>query len=878
MRTFTVTIDEEKKKKLEEQQQYILKKLKDTDNQEKMVLVGYTIMLLYFCILIMRYALAFYGIQPKVLTNNPMLLILCSSLPIFLWLYMTKFDFFNYYRRKKFLAYFVMLNMLVTLLQPIYSLTWKYAVRYILKIPLSRTITINMVLGLARMVLAAALALATAIIVIQVQPYIFTPSATEELLYIKWKYLFDTRENHKYAYDLRFIKDLETGKDLLIKEIDRYTHMYITGASGTGKTSSCYNNIILQDLITKITNRNKRYKELAKMVLSGKAYFKKPFKIFVESYIEPKEEYKAEYDNIYKKYPDCGITVQAPNGSLNDGIIKMAAARKLTVNLIDPTRDKPKYKSEKLIGLNPFSIPLPEEGDPVLTDEVTVLILEKSKIFAQVLAALNELSGKVDTYFQAVNRSVTTTIATIHMLDCYLRGKQADIFMIQRSINKYSDLKEPIERIEEKLGFTVTVDEIGSKRGTIVSQKKEDIKDNTTKGIQSQIMKENAERESPFYLPIYTAKQELLGEGQSDMYSQSRGLRNLINEFLSDPRIRKVFNTSDVLDFDAILSRNEITLINTGMSISPESSTALGLFFMLNLKAAVSRRPEENRSAHFYHIDEGPQYLHPELEAMWALFRQYRCAITFDAQSLAQMKKKPDTAFLEEVILSAGIHVLFGRCTTAEIDIYTKLAGTRREDVSQISKNWNSILSENPNISMSERKTPTDVNILTGRAARKRDFQEVTVFSQDEGRVLDAILGKVWFLDKKKAFRSVKTYEVDWEKLYLNSIKKNNNMQVNRNIASPSTSSTEAKTEYPETQEIQKSLSGSTADSHFVSLDRTEDAQDDDELLILPKQQSVSSLTKKQFEKLKEASQIAVESGQIVDRPDFAEFDDFFNN
>ena len=392
MRTFTVTIDEEKKKKLEEQQQYILKKLKDTDNQEKMVLVGYTIMLLYFCILIMRYALAFYGIQPKVLTNNPMLLIFCSSLPIFLWLYMTKFDFFNYYRRKKFLAYFVMLNMLVTLLQPIYSLTWKYAVRYILKIPLSRTITINMVLGLARMVLAAALALATAIIVIQVQPYIFTPSATEELLYIKWKYLFDTRENHKYAYDLRFIKDLETGKDLLIKEIDRYTHMYITGASGTGKTSSCYNNIILQDLITKTTNRNKRYKELAKMVLSGKAYFKKPFKIFVESYIEPKEEYKAEYDNIYKKYPDCGITVQAPNGSLNDGIIKMAAARKLTVNLIDPTRDKPKYKNEKLIGLNPFSIPLPEEGDPVLTDEVTVLILEKSKIFAQVLAALNELT------------------------------------------------------------------------------------------------------------------------------------------------------------------------------------------------------------------------------------------------------------------------------------------------------------------------------------------------------------------------------------------------------------------------------------------------------------------------------------------------------
>ena len=103
-------------------------------------------------------------------------------------------------------------------------------------------------------------------------------------------------------------------------------------------------------------------------------------------------------------------------------------------------------------------------------------------------------------------------------------------------------------------------------------------------------------------------------------------------------------------------------------------------------------------------------------------------------------------------------------------------------------------------------------------------------------------------------------------------------MQVNRNIASPSTFRTEAKTEYPETQEIQKSLSGSTADSHFVSLDRTEDAQDDDELLILPKQQSVSSLTKKQFEKLKEASQIAVESGQIVDRPDFAEFDDFFNN
>ena len=266
---------------------------------------------------------------------------------------------------------------------------------------------------------------------------------------------------------------------------------------------------------------------------------------------------------------------------------------------------------------------------------------------------------------------------------------------------------------------------------------------------------EYVEKQANNYYPsLFFIMTELLGGGYAKMFDQARGLRNIINNLMLDPRIANLLcaDEANMLDFDRMLFNNEVTVINTALEFGSQSSTALGVFIILNLKLAVMRRasiPEKERTNHFIYIDEASQYMHPVYEDMFALFRQYRVAVTLALQSQTQMDKTPVTKYLRGVIRGAGTHIVFGRADSEEMKYYEELMGMEKHEIIQTQVNSNSEFDDNYSVTKGQRVTMQEEAAVSASQIRIRDFQEVTMLMIDRGRVLKGFIGKVRFPSKK---------------------------------------------------------------------------------------------------------------------------------
>lgn len=207
----------------------------------------------------------------------------------------------------------------------------------------------------------------------------------------------------------------------------------------------------------------------------------------------------------------------------------------------------------------------------------------------------------------------------------------------------------------------------------------------------------------------------------------------------------------------------EITIVSTSIELGQNISTSFGLFFLLLHRTSVLRRPKEMRTPHFLWIDECAQYVHPFFDDVIALYRQYRVAAVLTLQTLTQLEKHNATAYLKNVFLGAGTHIVFGRLATEEMKLYSEMAGITRELQEQKTQTSNSVLASNPNYSESVRVTPTITNNMEGADMRILDFLELTIFTVDNGRVLPGQFGRVFFIGSD-AYDTQKTKVFLWEK------------------------------------------------------------------------------------------------------------------
>lgn len=104
--------------------------------------------------------------------------------------------------------------------------------------------------------------------------------------------------------------------------------------------------------------------------------------------------------------PLCGLTIIAPNSSFGDDVYELAVNRGIkNINRIDPLLDAYGKHKPGYIGFNPFYI------NPDYTGlELKLAIINRSRIFSDVLQALYESGGSSDVYFSSLNRQFTSSI------------------------------------------------------------------------------------------------------------------------------------------------------------------------------------------------------------------------------------------------------------------------------------------------------------------------------------------------------------------------------------------------------------------------------------------------------------------------------------
>ena len=707
---------------------------------EKMTFAALGLLVFNIVILLISYGYSFLRLQSVILTNSIVYLIGATVIPFIVWIVSTNENFWAFHQRKRVFFYLCCINMFLVLLQPVYSVVRGVILAGILLIEPDELLTVKMLMLLGYAGILIVMGLICVVLYSQLEILLMSKTLKRQIELFKLSHVLDEREDREYKYDINTIKNLETGLPITVKERDRMNQMEINGASGTGKTTSIFFPVIEKDADQKVKNREKRQEELLKLIQSGRATIQGPLKEFKESAIIPKGKTKAELERnkkaiakVRKKYADCGMTIIAPNASLVIEIIKIMRARGFRVNVLDPVGDYSMYDNASMVGINPFYVPI-----GLSEEERVIYISQAASVFAEVLIATNQMNGAAsDVYFTDISLSVSSNIATVVMLARNIEGKQAYIDDIQNCISNFENIRAYLQIIQKHYGKNVTQSFVN-----------EDTKKN------------------PYYQQLLFVSQELLGAGSKEMFSQARGLRNLINKVLQDTRIKTKLSEKDEgrIDFDAMLSDNEITVVNTAIELGKSASTAFGLFFILLHKVSVLRRPLETRTPHFLWIDEASQYMHPCYEDMISLYRQYGVAVAITLQSLTQTEKSSATAYLKNVFLGAGTHIVFGRLSAEEMKLYSEMGGIIRENVEQRSYSTNSILTKEPGYTESVRNTPTITNVLEGSDLRLLDFQELTIFTINNGRVLPGQLARVFFI-KEEAYDMRNYRTILWEKV-----------------------------------------------------------------------------------------------------------------
>lgn len=729
---------------------------------EKGIFLVLWLTILNIIILAIRYIVAYAYLQTTVVCNHPLYMIIAIATPFTAWVISTNENYWAFHQRKRRFFTACVINLFLVLYQAVYSIVAKTGILLMLKIPTNPLLTVKMVYLLGHIVTGALFLFLIWLTYIELEPLFVSETLKKQIALFKLQHIKDDRENREYKYDIRTIKNLDTGKPVTIKENDRFVQAEINGASGTGKTSTIFEGVIREDLDQKVKNRIKRQEALLQMLTKKQAYIQGPLREFEESAIMPAGGTKSEIDHnrkkiekIRAKYPDCGMTIVAPNNSMIEDIIKMCDARDIFVNVLDPMKEYVNYDNARTKSINPFHIPLdlPE-------DKRVILISEASTVFSDVLIATNQMGGASDVYFTDISLSVSSNISAVVMLAKNIRGQQAYIDDVQECISNFENLRPYVETIEKELDISVEVSNAAGSYGST----RERITEMFVKGNLPPKQKAEA-RKNPYYYQLLFVKQELLGAGAEDMFSQARGLRNLINKIMADPRIkRKLSGDESRIDFDKILSNNEITVVNTAIELGKNTSTSFGLFFLLLHRASVLRRPKETRTPHFLWVDECAQYVHPFFDDVIALYRQYRVAAVLTLQTLTQLEKSSATAYLKNVFLGAGTHIVFGRLAPEEMKLYSSMAGINREVEEQYTRSESPLFVEKPTYSESTRTAMALTNVMEGADMRMLDFLELTIFTINNGRVLPGQFGRVFFVGQD-AFDKVISPTILWEKV-----------------------------------------------------------------------------------------------------------------
>ena len=510
-----------------------------------------------------------------------------------------------------------------------------------------------------------------------------------------------------HTCEIQLCVDSRTGKTVKISEKKRFESMLVVGVSGSGKTSLIFEPMIARDIDKKYQYRETS-KELAFVTLkTGIASLTCPYdndyinNNFNLNMIKPKESKVRIFQSYMKKmiynissdnvtYRNLGITYIAPDFESTSHILNIAKAYKIKVNLVDP-------KSPDSPGLNPFAY-----EDPMQT----------AVAISTVLKGLAHGAGSsVDVAYENTYSYQVIENLSILLKEMYPRMHDGELPTLEDMLSMLNDFN----LVEYMCRELQQDEELAKKYAVLLSYFKKNF---YSKGAG----RENTEKY------VYSAS-------------------TLLDNLLRYPGIRNILcNRTNNINFDDALANGEVTLLCTRRGdLGASAHKAFGLFFILSMQYAVLRRPgnENTRIPHFLYIDEFPDFICAQTEAIFTMYRKYRIGTVISAQNLDQLNVE-NKRYRNTIIANCANKVVFGNNTPEDNEWWSKEIGEEKKW--RISQNYD--FAKDAYASSANAKYGPDIRYKPGKVQSTKFKQCLYKIMGDSGKYENGI-GNLDFVEAK---------------------------------------------------------------------------------------------------------------------------------
>ncbi len=457
--------------------------------------------------------------------------------------------------------------------------------------------------------------------------------------------LADTKAGHgPFTCDMFMCNDYETGAKMVLTEKARYQSLFACGGSGSGKTS-----LILEPMMAKDIEKKAFYianaKEMGYTALkTGIAVLNKPYdneylnENFNLNMITPVAGKEAVYKAYMKKmilasfddeivYRNLGLTLITPDYESVSRIISVCKNYHIKYNIVDPS-------NVNSIGLNPFVY-----DDPAKT-AITISSVLKGMYSSNHLE--KEEMYREEFIIQAVEN------ITIMLKEMYPRMNSGKIPNLEDLLKMLTNF----DLVEKMCEIMRTDEELAEKYSGQIRYFKKNFYTNSTA---------RQETEKDIYLAV----------AQLDNLLRLPGVKNIL------------CNRNNNLDFDKALKNGEVTLVCTRRGdLGRTTHKAFGLFFILSMQNSVLRRigNENSRIPNFLYIDEFPDFICKDTEAIFTLYRKYKVATVITAQNLAQLEANaPEMKYKDTILSNCASKIFVGNGTPTELEWWEKEFLLKRE-------------------------------------------------------------------------------------------------------------------------------------------------------------------------------------------------------
>lgn len=199
---------------------------------------------------------------------------------------------------------------------------------------------------------------------------------------------------------------------------------------------------------------------------------------------------------------------------------------------------------------------------------------------------------------------------------------------------------------------------------------------------ESKVALENRDLASYFTNNYYAG---LKGDrGAPDTYKNASGVRGILNNLLDNSRLRNVLNPpvgiGTSIDFDKILRTGDKVAISTATGVSDELGKMLGSFLILQLQAAIFRRPgsESTRTPVILYIDEFQDYATSSFEDVLTKGRSYVVSATMATQTLGIVENKAGKGLVDNLQSNARNVIIYPGASVQDAKYFVSLFGTIR--------------------------------------------------------------------------------------------------------------------------------------------------------------------------------------------------------